>query len=426
MPPFASQQAFREYLDGLGQFRMQLGLERIEAALEALGLTTPPYGLVQIVGTNGKGSTATFFASIAAAHGLKVGLYTSPHFLCPSERIRVLKASGGRPLDDALWLEAANHTFAAASARLPPNSLTYFEFLTAMALYGFAAQRVDLAVLEAGLGGRNDATSALVHDLVLFTRIGLDHCHILGPSIEAIAADKAAALKPGGRALSAPQPAAAWCELEATALRVGAGLVLAYDQEVLSRHRSLRLGLAGPHQLQNAFLAMAGWVDIAQGLGRRPEAAACNRGLTRARIPGRFQCVPAAAGIPACILDGAHNPDGLEALAHALAATGQRPAALVFTCLADKDLAAMAPAVASLTSGPIFVPELTGQPRALPAREVAAALAAYTGPRVAAVASLAAALEAAAGAGLSPVLVCGSLFLLAEFFKLRPECLVWT
>jgi dihydrofolate synthase/folylpolyglutamate synthase len=440
---FPSSRAFQEHLDRLGQFRMKLGLHRIEHALARLDLLRPPYRLVQVLGANGKGSTATFLASLAAEHGLKVGLYTSPHFLSPQERIRIVDKDGSRPLSDALWLEAANHVGELAST-LPEaeDSLTYFETLTAMAAWAFVQERVDLAVFEAGLGGRHDATSAFYPELTLFTRIGLDHCAVLGNTIEQIAEDKAGALKPGGRAFSCEQPEAAWRALQAEArskcarlLPVSQILEPVIEDGRLVRIRcnedacpgqSLeqpRLGLLGPHQIQNAMTALAGWVCLAQGAA---EEQACLRGLARARIPGRLQRVPAAEGLPEILLDGAHNPDGLEALGQALRVLNIVPSAVIFACLADKDLPGMADQVAALGPGPILVPELPDQPRALPAADIAQALEERAPGRVHAARDLGDALaRASQSAPGGMMLICGSLFLLAEFFKLRPACLTW-
>lgn len=441
---FSSLQSFQEHLDRLGQFRMKLGLHRIECALDALSLLRPPFRLVQVLGTNGKGSTSTFLASLAAAHGLKVGLFTSPHFLSPQERIRIVDAQGNRPLSDARWLEAAN-LVGELALTLPgvEDSLTYFETLTAMAAWAFAQERVDLAIFEAGLGGAYDATSAFYPELTLYTRIGLDHCAVLGNTLEQIAEDKAGALKPDGRAISCEQPEAVWRVLRAEAKNKRARL-LPYSKMLepviedgrLARilcnedacpGQSLerpRLGLLGPHQIQNAMIALAGWVCLAQG---EAEEQACLRGLAQARIPGRLQRVPAGEGFPEILLDGAHNPDGLDALRDALPVLDIAPSAVIFACLADKDLEGMARQVAALGPGPIIVPELPDQARALPATRIAQALEKEAPGRVRTASDCASALDLASQEQADKmIIICGSLFLLAEFFKLRPACLSWS
>ncbi|MBF0482815.1 MAG: bifunctional folylpolyglutamate synthase/dihydrofolate synthase, partial [Desulfovibrionaceae bacterium] len=194
-PAFPGKAAFGRYLDSLGQFHMDLGQARIKAALTGLG-PAKPKAVVQIVGTNGKGSTSAFLYAILRAHGVTAGLFTSPHLLSPRERIQV----DGRYAHGRLWLDAANAVAAStpgAAAPGDPRALTYFEYLTAMAAWIFAASGVDAAIYEAGLGARNDAASALVRDPALFTPIGADHEKINRPAVGHTAAGKALALRAG-------------------------------------------------------------------------------------------------------------------------------------------------------------------------------------------------------------------------------------
>ncbi|MEF3697507.1 hypothetical protein [Desulfolutivibrio sp.] len=185
--------------------------------LAALSPNRPPQAAVQVVGTNGKGATATLLAALGAAHGLSCGLFTSPHFLSVRERIRRYQgdlpgaaATPGAPLGDGFFSEAdwtdAARTVLAATAHLgDAGRLTYFELLTVMAARLFAARPVDVAVYEAGLGGDHDATTALHRDMTVFTPIGMDHAHILGPTLGDIARDKAGAIPEGGLAVTGPQ-----------------------------------------------------------------------------------------------------------------------------------------------------------------------------------------------------------------------------
>ena len=175
-----------EHLDGLGFFHMDLSLTRMETALSRLGLSRPPFVVAQIVGTNGKGSTSAFLDSLSRAHGCRTGLYTSPHFLSPCERIRI----DGVPLQEDLWPELATEVYAARP------DLTYFEFLTVLAILAFARQGVQLAVMEAGLGGAHDATTALASDLTCFAPVAMDHAAILGPTLRDIALEKCGAIRP--------------------------------------------------------------------------------------------------------------------------------------------------------------------------------------------------------------------------------------
>ncbi len=428
---FESLADFAAYLDGLGQFRMQPGLERIAAALARLGLQTLPCPVVQIIGTNGKGSTAAFLAALGAAHGVTTGLYTSPHFLDPRERIRILKPgeasadcmSGSRMLGERAWLDAANRVLDAGG-----EELTYFELLTAMAACAFQQAGAGLVVLETGLGGRFDATTAFQRDIVLFTPISLDHQSVLGNSVKQIARDKAGALQPGLTALTGPQHPEALQALEETAAETG--ITLLRREEVFTQ-TSLSipltdLPLAGPHQEDNARLALAAFFLISRKpnfplASMTPENS--RTGLRRARLPGRMQRIPTAPGLhPELILDAAHNPDGLRALARSLKEMEVAPQALIFTCLADKELEEMAPLVQdmirNLTQCLILVPEMPDNPRARPAAQVAAAL--ETDARV--VEDMRGALDALSHVQ-GPALLCGSLYLLAEFYKLFPYCL---
>jgi dihydrofolate synthase/folylpolyglutamate synthase len=436
---------------------MELGLERIQRVLRSLRPARPGLA-VQVAGTHGKGSTAACFAALARAHGLRAGLYTSPHFLTPRERILV----DGRMLSPDAWTALANRVLDAEGG----EALTYFELLTAMAALAFGEAGVDVAVYEAGLGGRHDATTALDADMVLFTRVGLDHCAVLGPTVAAIAADKAGAMRAGQTAVTCAQHPDAARVLAEAARACGARLrhasdAVTFDPETgraqldprrlpgVLRDPAEPLPEPGPDapagtsplrpeppipepslarelglpRLQAALTALAGWHLHCLDAGRPMDPEACRRALVDTRVPGRLQAVP-PQGAPEYLVDAAHNPESLQALGQELARRGRVPGAVVFTCLRDKDLEAMAAALAEWAAGlPAWVPDIHAPGRARPAAEVAAALAARgLDPR--ACADTPRALEQArAAAGKECVLVCGSLYLLAEFFTVRPECL---
>jgi len=401
----------KAHLDKLGLFHMDLGLGRMEQALSALGLNraggqTAP--VVQIVGTNGKGSTATFLDRLAREHGLNSGLYTSPHLLRVNERIRLQ----GTSLADGHWPELATAVHTACPA------LTYFEFLTVLAVLAFTRAGLDCLILEAGLGGHHDATSAVDADLVCFTPIAMDHAYILGPDLEHIAADKAKAMRSGGLALTVPQrPEVMHC------LRTEAAHKNCTLLEVGNYSLPGKPGLAGPHQHDNAALALAAWRSLARQYRWPVDADAEIRGLARAFIPGRLQRVPGKDGLPPMLLDGAHNAHGLDSLHQALDTLSIRPRALLFTCLADKDTSDMLPLVQRLGTGcPILVPGLPGNTRARSAAELAAALGKNSRPCADARTALA---EAARlpGKDDEPVLICGSLYLLGEVFQMFPHLL---
>ncbi|MFK4766033.1 bifunctional folylpolyglutamate synthase/dihydrofolate synthase [Desulfobaculum sp. SPO524] len=404
----------------MGLFHMDLGLERVHSATAALNLLSPSYGVIHVVGTNGKGSTSRTIAELARAHGLRVGLYASPHFITPRERILV----DGRMLPPDAWVRSANAAMDAA----PPEGLTYFEFLTVLAIHAFDAAGVDLAVMEAGLGGTYDAAGVLRTDLTVYTAIGMDHEAILGPTLADIAADKAGAMRGGTPVVTTPQDDAAMRVLTAHAADVGAPLfraadVLDYAPETGTIRRAKAHApsaegvlprMKGPHQQRNLHLALAAWHLYAEARDIAITADACRAAAATAMVPGRFQHIP---GEPDIYLDGAHNPQALTALAQTLRAEGIQPAAVIFTCLADKDLGTIAPQVRALApDAPVYVPEMPDNSRARNAAETARAI----GAPAHAAPDMASALSRAKSHG-GPVLLCGSLYLLAAFFTLHPE-----
>lgn len=426
-------------------FRINPGLERIAGLLKRLGLTRPPFVAVQVVGTNGKGSTSTMLAALAQAHGLKVGLYTSPHLVSVRERIRV----NGVMASETMLLRGLEPIMAAGGAES-----TYFELLTALAIQVFVDEGVDLAVLESGLGGTWDAVTAVDADLTLVTPIDLDHAHILGPTVADIARDKAGAVRPGVPVLSGPQRPEAASALAKASREKGSPLGMTTDEPWPVGFLPTDLGLAGPHQADNARLALAAWraLGAREDLRRKldwifPDAAAEGKALRAARIPGRLQrtapCspakmeegafVPCALGRPALILDGAHNPHGMAALGRALALEGVAPAATVFACMADKDVDDLIAHVrVAAVGGPIIVPRLADNERAMPAEELAAriGLNAEAAPSVREALRLVAEVAAerlpesfVEPETRHPVLVCGSLYLLGEVFALWPDLL---
>lgn len=436
--PFHSYEDVMDHLNGLGVFHMDMGLGRMERALAALGLDTLRIPTVQVVGTNGKGSTSSFLQSIAMAHGLSAGLYTSPHFIVPEERIRV----GRTMLPPKRWAPLASQ------AVMAEPGLTYFELITVMAAQAFALSSCDLIIYEAGLGGRYDATSALPAHMTCFVPIDLDHVEVLGRTIAAIAEDKADAMQNGRLlAVSAPQPEDARRALEARADELGLPLCSqpsAHDckgteagqalwaslppelRELALLPADARLGLHGPHQRMNAQTALLAWVLLCHRFGWKTDREAIERGLAQAFIPGRLQYVPAAEARPALWLDGAHNEHGMTALVTALkdgssVPESLRPGAVVFSCLRDKGpeklTAMLREAVGDI---PVFVPEIQDNPRAATREE----LCALFGPQAQPAASLDEAIaHAAKAAGTAPVLICGSLYLLGDVFARFPELL---
>ena len=402
---FASFADFEAHLDSLGLFSIQLGLSRMHEALGLLGLERPCAVVVHVVGTNGKGSTSGFLEALARAHGLKTGLYISPHLVGVRERIRVC----GRMLPEERWTEAANEVMAVCS----DVGLTYFELLTVMALCIFAHERLDLVVLEAGLGGTHDATCAVAADLAVMTPVGMDHEHILGPTLADIARDKSGALGrcPAVTGAQSPdvleifrQAAAGQTLRKLEDCRVAGGFSIPADPVPMLLTPAL-LPDHPPYQLENAGLALLAWSHLARARGWQFDAALCTQVLGRTRFSGRF-CRHGRV-----LVDGAHNPMGLEALCDALAGAGAHFERLVFQSMRDKTLdPAILKRLQSLADE-VVIPRLDLE-RACDPAELAARFG--SGARVAACLA-----EALATDGT--ILLCGSLYLAGAYYELYPE-----
>jgi len=290
----------------------------------SLGNPQRHYPVVHIGGTNGKGSTAAFTAAMLRASGLRVGLYTSPHLVSFCERIVV----DGVPI--------AEDAVAAWTDRLRPlageRDASFFEITTAIAFADFAARGVDIAVIEVGLGGRLDATNVVEPLACGVTRIALEHTDYLGDTLEAIAREKAGIAKPGVPFLTTETDAGLVEVMRGVVEGSGAGGqesggLRAVDPALA---RGYRLGLAGPHQVANASLALALVRALPERL--RPDEEAIAAGLSWAHVPGRFD----RRG--RWLFDVAHNPDGALALVDAIrAADLPRPLWAVVAVLRDKD-----------------------------------------------------------------------------------------
>ncbi|HLH26410.1 MAG TPA: Mur ligase family protein [Chloroflexota bacterium] len=340
--------------------RPRQDVARPRRLFELLGVAAPRCPVAVVAGTNGKGSTAAMLESILRAAGHRVGLYTQPHLHTYRERIQVDRVP--IPPDAfAARLAPVRAAIDRLQAEAPElGQVTTYEATTALALLHFAAEQVDAAVLEIGLGGRLDAVNAVAAPVAVITPIGLDHTEVLGDTLAAIAAEKADVIKPGAIAVCAPQAPEALAVIAQTAATRAAPLRLVgndagrYEGTSILTPRAtyadLRLGLLGAHQWTNAAVAVAAAEALAdRGLALAPGAVAT--GLAQTRWPGRLELL--APGPPPVLVDGAHNPAGAAALAAALAA--DFPATrrlLVLGVSADKDLggivAALAPAVSQV------------------------------------------------------------------------------
>jgi dihydrofolate synthase/folylpolyglutamate synthase len=351
------------YLYGLQHFGVKLGLENIERLLAALGNPHRRFPSILISGTNGKGSTAAFLASILRAAGLRVGLYTSPHLLDFTERIRVDGQEIGRPdvadLTDELRTLIATRFPAPGPTRPEFRTVshpTFFEVATALAFLHFSRCAVDYAVVEVGLGGRFDATNVLDPAVAAITNIALEHQEYLGKTVETIAAEKAGIVRPGAPVVTAVDAPDALAVIAETCRARGAPLLHVHTaccSEIMESDLSgqrfrvtqdghppveFTIRLLGRHQVTNAVTALA----VARLLGARGAPVterAIRLGLRRARWPGRLHLF---TGRPLVILDAAHNPAGALALRRFL--EDHRFAGrvtLVFGVLQDKDWVAM-------------------------------------------------------------------------------------
>lgn len=404
---------YRELLEKLFTARRGgavLELDRVRHALAKLGDLRAALPLVvQIGGTNGKGSTAAFYDAIAREAGARVGLFTSPHLSRVEERFSI----DGRPASEDAVLAAGE----AVATCDPDGELTFFEQVALIAARLFADAGVDIAIFEVGLGGRLDATTALGADVAAVTGVALDHTKILGADIPAIAAEKAGIFGPGQEAvIGRSGRSEAIPLLERAAQGAGARRVRRVTEEDEAEARELAgeggLGLKGAHQAQNAACALA-VADAAEALGAvRARGAARARGLARARFPGRLEKLGER---PRVIADGAHNPDAARALADALGEIPRRRLILVAGGSADKDLDAVIGPLAALADA--VVATRAENERARPEEEVAAIAARHcAGGRVEAADSVEAAL-ARARAQAHPddaIVIAGSLFVVGE------------
>ena len=399
-----------EILAGRGMFGMELGTERIRAVLARLGDPQTRFRAIHVVGTNGKSSTTRFACAALAGSGLRAGAYLSPHITGWHERVLVAEPlADPEPIAPEPFLAALEATEAAARAvdAERGGATTQFELLTAAAFIALAEAGVEAAVIEAGLGGRLDATNVLDAPVVVLTGVALDHTEHLGGTRELVAAEKLAVVTPGAVLIAGGMDDEIRPTVERIATERGAVRVMllgpgAFDQDLPD------LAAAGSFQRGNATLALGA---VAALTGERFDPVGALRGISRTTVPGRLEII---ARYPLVIRDAAHNPDGARTLARDLprAVGGCTPVVAVVALLADKDadgvLAALAPVVDR------FVLTETASERALPSErllEVAAAqgVEAETAPDPEQ--ALARARHRAGGEGA--VVICGSLTLLA-------------
>ena len=427
-----------DYLLGFANFEVEspeklryrdFNLTRVNELLRRLGDPHLQYPTAHVAGTKGKGSVCAMTASAAQAAGLRVGLYTSPHLHTIRERIQI----DGEPISEAAFAEtvaALQPAIAEVNALMALTSggrITTFEALTALAFRHFAEQGVGLGVIEVGLGGRLDATNVVAPAACAITSLSLDHVDVLGGTLPKIAAEKAAIIKPGVLAVSAPQPPDALAVVERAAERAGAPLRLVarditYERSLTgggmqrvavatpSRRYDLRVPLAGRHQAENAAVAV-GLCEALTGAGLPLNPAAIADGIASVRWPARMELLP---GNPVVLIDGAHNPFSMRSFKESLSEhVASEHVLLIFGANRSKDLDGMVAEIAPLPRHVLAVQ--SRHPKSAPPRAILAAFS-RCGVQAAEADGVAAGIDAArqiARPG-DVIVVTGSLFAAAE------------
>jgi dihydrofolate synthase/folylpolyglutamate synthase len=429
-------------------------LAHMRVLLKAMNHPERVFPSVLIAGTNGKGSTAATLASILRASDLKTGLYTSPHLVRINERIRV----NAKEISDRDFARLHGDVDRVAERLIAQEELpwhpSFFEMMTAIAFAHFAAEQVDLAVLEVGMGGRLDATNVVEPLVSIIADISLDHQKFLGNTVGEIAGEKVGIIRPGGVVVTLPQqPEAndvignAILELVARAVsavqyvpplspastdylvssaanksKTTAGedrqpLLCRYPLHVMGKQILVETPLVGRHQLRNVALAIAAAEELSKlGIaGITPDSLA--RGIRETHWPGRFQVIPARADWPEVVLDVAHNPAGAWALRSALSERyDDRPLIFVFGAMRDKAISEMTGILFPLADRVIVTrPE---NPRSASPEEIRQA-GSRTGTEIETVPEIGAALERARAASgpEAVVVVTGSIYLVGEAMR---------
>jgi dihydrofolate synthase/folylpolyglutamate synthase len=439
-----------EYLLSLELFGMRFGLDRMHRLMTVLGLPQRRFASIHVVGTNGKSSTVRFCAAIVERHGLRTGSYTSPHLGSFRERIEV----GEEPVPEADFAAAVAR--AAQAAELvnrtaePDNQVTQFEALTAAAYHELARRGVEVAVIEAGLGGRFDATNVIPSKVQVITSVGLEHTRWLGPTLTDIAEEKLAVVRDHGTLVTGQLDEESRAVAEriagdrsATLVRVGPAAGNAPAEGCRSPEgRSLAEGggspeggrasaradrfapadlglpLRAPGRFQRGNFAIAAAAAEAF-LGRPLDPAALQAAARETTIPGRVEIV---AHDPLTVYDGAHNPAGAHALAESLGDVlgDRRPRVAVIGVLEDKDAAAMLAELLPHFDGAVYT--RSQNPRSLSPGTLVSLAEKLGGPRAETVADPHAAVRRAralAGRG-GAVVAAGSIYLIADLVRERP------
>jgi dihydrofolate synthase / folylpolyglutamate synthase len=434
-------------------------LAHMRVLLQAMDHPERHFPSVLIAGTNGKGSTAATLASILRASGIRTGLYTSPHLVRVNERIRV----NGEEISDDDFAERHTDVDRVAEKLIEKQELpwhpSFFEMMTAIAFEYFMRQKVELAVLEVGMGGRLDATNVVEPRVSVITDISLDHQKFLGNTLSEIAGEKMGIVRPGGVAVVLPQQPEANDVIGNTILELGARAVNAvpyvppvspgsaqylvpsssrksmtaehaenaaevsgrylyrYPLQVLDNEILVETPLVGRHQLRNVALAIAAGVELNRQGFSCITAKSVERGIRETRWPGRFQTIAARPGWPEMVIDVAHNPAGAWALRSALSERYEgRPLIFIFGAMRDKAISEMAEILFPLADRVIAT--RPGNPRAASPQEIQQA-AARTGAEIEALEDIQHAMERARVLSTpeTVIVITGSIYLVGEVMR---------
>jgi len=407
-------------------YKSAYSLERVEELLELLGNPHKRFPSVVISGTKGKGSTAAILASILTAAGRKTGLFTSPHLVSLRERIKI----GTSPISAGQFKKNLSLIKNAVEAS-GLKGLTFFEVLTGAAFLYFADRKIDVAVLEVGLGGRLDAVNVVDQILSVMTPISYDHTQLLGKSIRAIAKEKCGIVKRAVPLVSAPQTEEAEQVIRSAAVRKGSELFFtgkdidyknlkisasgtSFDARIgRRRYKDLHMPLIGRHQAENALAAITAAGIAGERSGLKIRESDVRNGLSRVKLAGRFQIFSKG---PYLILDGAHNRASAQALSDTFKRLFGKVSVLVFGISSDKDIEGVARILCPLADSVIFTN--ADSQRAEPGAALARRLKGfcrdcYTAPDIKDALTFAKAIS-----GMKDViLVTGSFFLVGEALK---------
>lgn len=418
------------WMFNLERFGIKLGLENMTEFLDRIGDPHRDFRSVHVTGTNGKGSTCAFVERILREGGLKVGLYTSPHLVDFRERIRV----DGQDIPEGDVVRIGSELKGEMEAMARESSekqLTFFEFTTGLAFRYFSEQKVDMAVVEVGMGGRLDATNVVSPEVTAITRIGLEHTNYLGSTIQEIAREKAGIVKDGIELVTCERGGEALGVIEgvcrrkhAPVRRIDRDFSIAgvtqsmegttFDYKGERSHDGLRTRLLGEYQADNAATAIA----IVEALGRRGISASGEHiasGISKTVWPGRLDVV---SRDPFLMFDGSHNPDGIRRTVQVLRDLRAVPLTYVLACMDDKDAVGIVAAIAP-TAAKVVVTQVDFK-RALAADKLAEVVRAGVRVPVEVVPiasdAIERALAATEGRGVCAI---GSLYLVGEAMKWR-------